>query len=413
MKLFEGVSGGVMRALDFVFKTTTGVNRPLKAKEDHPNDNLNKTYYQDQINKVSLAIKEIITTIGQYGQMPEELPKKVFKPAFPHQKSNRTKIIIGSVILLALIIFGYFLLPKLFKSKEQVEKAIAVLPFINDSHNDSTTYFMDGIMEEILTNLQTIKNLRVISRTSVEQYRNTTKPIPQIAKELGINYIVEGSGQKYGNTFILNTQLIRATGKESHLWAKSFEQEIKEVKDIFNIKQQIAQAITSELEATVTPKEKKLIEKIPTKNLEAYKAYLKGRFYQFKFTANDLDTALHYFNLAKEIDPGYALAYAGICDVWQLHQQEGDVPPAEAIINEKTAIMKALELDSTNAEVQQSLATYRIWGLWDWKGGESALKKSIALNPNDGLTHSGYSNFLDMLGRQKEAIEQMGHSPQA
>ncbi len=407
IKQCESVLGGVLRGIDFIYKES-GIDKPLTADDDEKK-NINNTKYRIQVVKVAHAIREIITAIGQHGQKPEGVSKEFFKPASIPQKSNKTKIITVSVILLALIVLGYFFMSKLLKSSASIEKSLAVLPFINDSRNDSTTYFMDGVMEEILTDLQTVKNLRVISRTSVEQYRNTTKSIPQIAKELGINYIVEGSGQKYGNTFVLNTQLIRATGKESHLWAKSFEQEIKEVKDIFSIKQQIAQAITSELEATVTTKEKKLIEKIPTENLEAYEDYLKGKFYLRlrKFTANDIDTAMHYFNLAKEIDPGYAAAYAGICEVWQFRQQFGLVPNAVANANEKTAIMKALELDSTNAWVQFSLADWRTWGLWDWKGAESAYKKSIELNPNDGLTRATYSQLLNILGRPKEAMEQI------
>ena len=125
------------------------------------------------------------------------------------------------------------------RSITKLEKSIAILPFKNDSPDEENTYFINGLMEEILNNLQKIKDLRVISRTSVEQYRNQTKPIPEIAKELGVNYIVEGSGQKYGNTFRLRTQLIMAA-KESHLWGESFQQKITEVEDIFRIQSQIA-----------------------------------------------------------------------------------------------------------------------------------------------------------------------------
>ena len=251
-----------------------------------------------------------------------------------------------------------------------------------------------------------LRDLRVISRTSVERYRKQTKSIPEIAKELGVNYIIEGSGQKSGNKFRLRVQLIRAL-KESHLWAKSYEQENPEAKDYFSIQSQIAQAIAEQLEAVITTKEKKLIEKIPTENLEAYKDYLKGQFYLRKFTANDLDTALHYFNLAKEIDPGYALAYAGICDVWQYRQQDGFVSPAEAGPNAMAAIMKALELDSTNAEVQYSLGIERHGDYGIGRVVKSAFKKSIALNPNDALTHALYSHLLNILGRPKEAMEQI------
>ena len=185
---------------------------------------------------------------------------------------------------------------------KKLEKSVAILPFKNDSPDEANTYFINGLMEEILNNLQKIKDLRVISRTSVEQYRNQTKSIPEIAKELGVNYIVEGSGQKYGSVFRLRTQLIMAA-KESHLWGESYQKKVTEVEDIFTVQTQIAESIAEELKAVITPQEKQLIEKIPTKQLEAYDAYLKGRFYLYKFTPNDLETAMRYFEQAKEKDP--------------------------------------------------------------------------------------------------------------
>ena len=217
--LLENELGGVLRGVEFIYKEA-GVNRPLSPIDD-PKENLNKTNYRNQINKVAHAIKEIITAIKKHTQQEEEVTKEVINTKPEKLKNLKPKTIISSFIVLALIVFGYFLIPTLSKPKEQLEKSIAVLPFINDSQNDSTTYFMDGVMEEILTNLQKVKNLRVISRTSVERYRKLTKSIPEIAKELGVNYIIEGSGQKSGNKFHLRVQLIRAL-KESHIWAKSY-----------------------------------------------------------------------------------------------------------------------------------------------------------------------------------------------
>jgi len=246
----------------------------------------------------------------------------------------------------------------------------------------------------------------VISRTSVEQYRNKTKPIPEIAKELGVNYIVEGSAQKYGNSFRLRTQLIMAA-KESHLWGESFQQRIADVEDIFGIQSQIAESIAKELKAVITPKEKGLIEKIPTAELEAYDAYLKGQFYWRKLTKNDLETALQYFELAKEKDQEYALAYAGISDVWIALQQMGYVSPDEAGPKAMEAIMKALELDSTLAQVHYSLALVRYASEWDWESGESEFQKTFAINPNYAEAHAYYSHLLNMVGRSKEAMEQI------
>ncbi len=287
-----------------------------------------------------------------------------------------------------------------------LEKSVAILPFKNDSKDEENTYFINGLMEEILNNLQKIKDLRVISRTSVEQYRNQTKPIPEIAKELGVNYIVEGSGQKYGNAFRLRTQLIMAA-KESHLWGESYQQKIKKTEDIFNIQTQIAESIAKELKAIITPQEKDLIEKIPTKQLEAYDAYLKGRFYLYKFTPEDLEAAMKYFELAKEKDPDYALAYSGISFVWVVQMQAGYLSPAEAGPKSMEALMKAVELDSNNAEIVYSQASINTWVMWDWEGGEAAFKKSIELNPNHTEAHAYYSHFLNMTGRQKEAKEQI------
>ena len=200
--LLENELGGVLRCIEFIYKSA-GVNRPLKPS-DNPDKNLNKTYYRDQINKVANSVKEIITAIKKHNQQDGEVPKEVVNAKPERRKNLKTKIIIASVIILALIVLGYFFIPKLSKSSKPVEKSIAVLPFRNDSPNDSTTYFLNGVMEEILNNLQKISDFsRVLSRNSVEQFRNnTTKSTPEIAKKLNVNYIVEGSGQKYGNKFV-------------------------------------------------------------------------------------------------------------------------------------------------------------------------------------------------------------------
>jgi TolB-like protein len=287
-----------------------------------------------------------------------------------------------------------------------LEKSIAVLPFRNDSPNDTNAYFINGIMEKVLNNLQVVKELRVISRTSVEQYRNTTKSIPEIAKETGVNYIVEGSGQKYGETFSVSVQLIKAA-KENHLWGKSYEQEIREIRDIIRVQSEIAQSIASELKTTITPEEKQLIEKIPTTDIAAYDFYLKGVSYLRKENNNDLKTAMLYFELAIDKDPNFALAYAGISSTWYEHMQLGDVQSAEGVPKALEAIMRAIKLDSTSAEAQRQLAALKLHEMWDWKSAESGYKKAIALNPNYADAYRAYSFALVITGRTKEAMEQI------
>jgi TolB-like protein len=377
--ILENELGSMLRSIEFIYKEA-GVNRPLKPN-DEVKENLNKTNYINQVNKVANAVKEIITAIKKHNQKDGEVTKEIIraKPEIP--KKIKLKVIIASILVLALITLGYIFIPKIFKPLGPIEKSIAVLPFKIDGPNDSTTYFIDGVMEEILTDLQTIKDIRVISRTSVEQFRDLKKPtIPEIAKKLGVNYIVEGSVQKYGKEFRLRIQLIRAD-KESHLWSKSYEKEIKDAKDIFSIQSEIAQAIAVQLEAAITPQEKRLIQKTPTANLEAYDAYLQGILYWRKFTSPDQEVALKYFERAIEKDPKYALPYTGICNVWLSRAIIGSVSSAEANPKVMAALTKALELDSTRAEVYCALAILQGTEEWNWKGAESSFKRAIALNP--------------------------------
>ncbi len=320
-----------------------------------------------------------------------------------YKKKQKSIIItIALVVLAGVAITIIYYATQGSDSYANLEKSIAVLPFRNDSSDDSTRYFMDGVMEELLTNLQTIKDLRVISRTSVEQYRNQNKPIPEIAQELDVNYIVEGSGQKSGNSLRLRVQLIRAK-KESHIWAKSFNSESLNMAEYFSAQSQFAEAIANELGAAITPVEKELIQRIPTENLDAYEAFLKGMIYWRKITPDDLETAMKYYQLALEKDPNYALAYSGIGSVWLARQQIGLVSSAEALPRAEEAFMKSFALDSTAAD----LSGYYTWSLWDWEKGEKEFKRLIELNPNNALSKAGYSHLLAILGRNEEALTQI------
>ena len=317
--LLENELGGFIRGIEFIFKSS-GVNRPLKPS-DNPDKNLNKTYYPDQIKKVANAVKEIITAIKKHNQQDGEVPKEFVKEKPVLSKNLKPKIIIVSAIMLALLVLGYFIIHKLSDSSKQVEKSIAVLPFINDSQNDSTIYFMNGVMDEILNNLQKISDFsRVLPRTSVEQFRGGTRPsIPEIAKKLNVNYIVQGSGQKYGNKFVLRVQLI-AAHNEKQLWGKPYKQEIHETSDMINIESQIAQSIAAEMKATITPEEKQRIEKTPTTNLTAYDFYQRGQEEFGKYASfgdtKALERAEENYNKALKYDSKFAQAYVGLSWVY-------------------------------------------------------------------------------------------------
>jgi TolB-like protein/Tfp pilus assembly protein PilF len=400
--------------MDFVFKTASGVNRPLKANEDHPNDNLNKTFYTDQINKTANAIKEIISGLKteatilvkekSLSKKPksevrfEDKRKDLISTAIFNQKSKKWLILLLSMFICAA---GAFAIYKIVNRSKQtqaltnLEKSIAVLPFINDSPDKENAYFINGIMDEILNNLQKISEFsRVLPRTSVEQFRGETRPsIPEIAKKLNVNYIVQGSGQKYGNKFVLRVQLI-AAHNEKQLWGKSYEQEIHETSDMINIESQIAQSIAAELKATMTPEEKQLIDKIPTANLTSYDFYQRGREEHTKYWINNsnrtvLQKAEDLYRKALKYDSTFAQAYTGLARVyWDKHSS------AKEYFSENYMDSVLILSDIALSYDKKLAVAYTIRG--DYYANKGIINKaideydkSIKLNPNSWEAYYG------------------------
>ncbi len=285
------------------------------------------------------------------------------------------------------------------------EKSIAVLPFINDSPDQENTYFINGVMEEILGNLQKIKALRVISRTSVERYWERKKSVREIAQELGVNYIVEGSAQKYGNAFRLRAQLIMAE-HESHLWGESFQQKITDVEDIFDIQIRIAKCIAEELKAVISPEENKLIEKIPVADLAVYDEYLKARSHIYDGRREALNKALEFLTSAAAKNPGWAPLYAGLAEAWLWIQQNAFEQPSVAAPQIIENLNKALALDPDLAEAHYLSALIAHLVDWDWEKSEKEFLKALAINPNDALSRGFYAQILLILQRKDEALAQ-------
>ena len=392
--LLERETGGVLRSIDFIYRSA-GVNRPLRAQEDHPKNNLNKTYYRDQINKVANAVKDILYVLKNQPLQPVNIDNRneIASREPVNRITGRRKIIAGSVLIILLLISGYIVSGNLRDSRS-VEKSIAVLPFRNDSPSDSNTYFINGVMEEVLNNLQKIKDLRIISRTSVEQYRNTSKSIPQIAKELDVNYIVEGSGQKYGSSFRLNVQLIRAR-KENYLWGQLFEQKISMPGDIIDVQSSIAKSIVSELRGTITPEEKLQIEKVPTTNLTAYDYYQKGQEEFSKFwiditNTNSLLKAENLFSKALEADPKFAKAIVGKAEVyWNKHNYMHRENILDTVL---TMADLAISYDDKISEAYVIKGwCYDDYGMYDKALKE--YKKALELNSNNWKAYYGLANL--------------------
>ena len=362
--LFENELGGALRCIEFIFKSA-GVNRPLRANEDHPQDNLNKTYYRDQINKVANAIKEIITTLKKSDQQNEEVSKEDIKPKPGQKKDLRTIIILATIIVLVLIPLGYLFIPKLSESSEKVEKSIAVLPFDNMSDNKEYAKFGDAMTDEIIIQLYKIKKFIVRSRTSVMQYKSTDKTIREIGRELNVNFIVEGSVQRFEDQFRIRVQLIR-TKTDEHLWGETYENNWN---DILSIQSDIAKRIADNLETVLTPEEIEKIEKNPTVNINAYSKYISGNTIydearNFLFTGNrytdssSFEYAIKMYDKAIELDSVFALAYARRAITRSWGYFSGVLPDKGNIEKCRIDIEKAKKIDSGLAEVQIASGFY-------------------------------------------------------
>ena len=281
------------------------------------------------------------------------------------------------------------------------EKSIAVLPFENLSSDKENAYFADGIQDEILTRLAKVADLKVISRTSTQHFKSVPDNLPQIAKQLGVMNILEGSVQKANDQVRVNVQLINAL-TDAHLWADTYDRKLT---DIFAVESEIAKTIAETLQARLTGSEKTAIAKRPTANTEAYELYLKGRFFWNKRTGADLRTAVEYFNQALGKDPSYALAYAGLADSYSLLLYYGAASPADSFPQAKAAAKKALELDDTLAEAHTSLATVLRDYDFDFEQSLKEYERAIQLNPNYATAHHWLSNgVLSALGQFDRAI---------
>ena len=283
-------------------------------------------------------------------------------------------------------------------------ESIAVLPLENLSSDPEQDYFADGMTEALITDLAKLGGFkRVIARSSVMLYRETDKPVREIARELNVDAVITGSVLRSGDRVRITAQLINAATEE-HLWADRYERELR---DVLSLQNEIVAAIAREINIALTPQEEARLASARTVNPEAHEAYLKGMFHWYKLTPEDLETALQYFELALEKDPISARAYTGIGLVWSGRQQMGLVPPREASPKAKAAALKALELDSTLAEAHFTLAVVRTWSEWDWEGADTAFRQTIELNSNYPDARAYYSHYLNIMKRPAEAMAQI------
>jgi len=313
-------------------------------------------------------------------------------------------VALAVVIVVSLSILSLWL----FRSRGPAPtgiRSLAVLPLDNLSGDATQNYFADGMTDELITDLAQISALRVISRTSVMVYKGARKPLPQIARELNVDAVVEGTVLHAGDQVRITAQLIEAS-TDKHLWSQSYEGDLR---DTLTLQKKVASAIADQIRINLTPQEQAALKSVKTVNPEAYESYLKGRYFWNKRTADGLKAALAYFKQAIEEDPKYAQAYSGSADTYALlgDWQYAVMTPKEAFPKAKAAAIKALELDSTLGEAHNSLAFVLDGFDWNLDAGGKEFRRAIELNPGYATAHHWYAWHLSLLGRYDEAVAEM------
>ncbi len=312
------------------------------------------------------------------------------------------------IVALTLVLILPILFVLLLRSRGRAPagiRSLAVLPLDNLSGDASQNYFADGMTDELITDLAQISALRVISRTSVMAYKGARKPLPQIARELNVDAVVEGTVLHSGDQVRITAQLIEAS-TDKHLWSQSYEGEFR---DTLALQNRVAREIADQIRINLTPQEQAALKNVRVVNPEAYESYLKGRYFWNKRTADGLKAALAYFNQTIEEDPKYAQAYSGLADTYALlgDWQYAVMTPKEAFPKAKAAAIKALELDSALGEAHNSLAFVLDGFDWDFDSAGKEFRRAIELNPGYATAHHWYAWHLSLLGRYDEAIAEM------
>jgi TolB-like protein/DNA-binding winged helix-turn-helix (wHTH) protein len=279
-------------------------------------------------------------------------------------------------------------------------KSLAVLPLENLSSDPEQEYFAEGLTEEMITSLAKIRALRVISRTSVGRYRGTKEPVPQIARELNVDALLEGTVMRDHDRVRITVQLIAAV-PEKHLWAEKYEGNLSEV---LALQDAVAKAIAREIRIKITPGEQTLLNTPRPVDPAAYELYLKGRYLLDRSGEANLEKSRRYFEQSLEKDPSYARAWAGLADTYNYLASWGVLSSQDARPRARAAAEKALELDDSLARPLVALAEEKVNYEWDWAGAERLYKQAMALTPNDGLALHEYATYLAAEGRESDAV---------
>lgn len=399
-----------------------GRNGQLVSREEIIEKLWGKDVFVDSEHGVNTAIRKIRNALQDDPENPRFIETVVGKgyrfvaplatppeeQAFPaasvdHRSHFRRFVLLGACVLAAVAVGAYVGVRHFWPGGTAPDgrTMLAVLPFENLTGDPDQEYFSDGLTEEMITQLGRLdpRQLGVIARTSAMSYKHSSKAVDQIGRELGVNYILEGSARREGGRVRITAQLIQVRD-QSHVWAAEYD---REMRSVLQLQSEVADAIGNEVRLKIAPAQRVHPANPQAVNLEAYEAYLKGRYFIEKWTEEGTRVGREYFEQAIQKDPNYALAYAGLADsyVWG----RAGLSPQEALRRARAAATKAMQLDSTLGEPHAALAQIKFVNDWDWAGAEAEFKRAIELNPNDTNALHMYSHYLLSMGRIQESLD--------
>ena len=322
------------------------------------------------------------------------------KPQLRSGRSFRVGILLAALAVLALgLVAARRRLRQVSQPPASTIESVAVLPLHNLSHDPEQEYFSDGMTDELITELAKFGRLKVISHTSVERYKETTRSLPEIARELSVDAVVEGSVTRSGNRVRITAQLIEAR-TDRHLWAETYDRELQ---DVLVLQSEVSRDIAAQI-LNRTAGAGQAAASIRPINPQAHEAYLKGRYFWNKRTEESVKKGIEYFEEATKLDPNYAEPYAGLAASYVVLNGHRYMSPAEAFPKVSAAAIRALELDEKLADAHTSMGSYHWEYEWDKDGGEREFKRAIELNPSDAIAHQWYGEELADIGRGAEAV---------
>ncbi len=410
---------------DVFLETDQGINNAVRkirvALRDHPKQ---PRFIETVIGRGYRFIPRIaepamsaspgaLTPPNQRGQSNGEHPPQSNPGAGDERSVFRSRRRFGATVAILISVVALAIITYLSSSRDRLKgilnlsqprhfDSLAVLPLENLSGDREQDYFADEMTDELVTKMAQISALRVASRTSAMHYKGTRKTLREIARELDVDAVVEGTVVRSGTHVRITAQLID-TRTDKHLWANAYERDFGEV---LLLQSAVAQDIAHEIQAQLTTPEKTQFASVHTENPEAYEAFLKGRYFFNKFTTEGFTKGSEYFKIAIRIDPNYAAAYAGLADCYHLLGTSGAIAPNQVMPKAEAAALEALRIDDSIADAHYSLANAYTWYDWNWTGAEREFRRGMELNSKYALGRMWYSLYLSLLGRFEQGVSE-------